>query len=122
MRPVLLERARSNPTEENFEAFYYVQRVILYKTQRLSIISARTIQKNPFLDKDSRYLGASSASDALATMGAPISLVIRNRANKVQALNEMFSNSCQLANALVSNTKKYLEESPDLKSAMKAIA
>ena len=56
---------------------------------------------------------------ALATMGAPISLVICNLPNKVQTLNEMFSNSCQLANALVTNTKKYLEESPDLKSAMK---
>ena len=55
-------------------------------------------------------------------MGAPISLVIRNLPNKVQTLNEMFSNSCQLANALVTNTKKYLEESPDLKSAMNATA
>lgn len=57
---------------------------------------------------------------ALDAMDAQTGGVIRNLANKIQSLNQMFSNSCQLASGLVTNAKKAYEESTDFKSAMTA--
>ncbi|WP_137887528.1 conjugal transfer protein TraH [Pseudomonas sp. 2FE] len=55
---------------------------------------------------------------ALDAMDAQTGGVIRNLANKIQSLNQMFSNSCQLASGLVTNAKKAFEETSDFKSAM----
>ena len=46
---------------------------------------------------------------ALDAMDAQTGGVIRNLANKIQSLNQMFSNSCQLASGLVTNAKKAYE-------------
>lgn len=57
---------------------------------------------------------------ALDAMDAQTGGVIRNLANKIQSLNQMFSNSCQLASGMVVNAKKAFEETSDFKSAMTA--
>lgn len=54
---------------------------------------------------------------ALDAMDAQTAGVIRNLANKIQQLNQMFSNSCQLASGLVTNAYKSYRESSDLKAA-----
>lgn len=57
---------------------------------------------------------------ALDAMDAQTGGVIRNLANKIQSLNQMFSNSCQLASGMVSNAQDAFRESSDLKSAITA--
>lgn len=57
---------------------------------------------------------------ALDAMDAQTAGVIRNLANKIQSLNQMFSNSCQIASGLVTDAKKAYMEASDLSSAMTA--
>lgn len=57
---------------------------------------------------------------ALELMDAQTAGVIRNLANKIQSLNQMFSNSCQLAQGVMSGGVAAFKEGGDLKSAMTA--
>lgn len=57
---------------------------------------------------------------AIDAMDAQTAGVIRNLANKIQSLNQMFSNSCQIASGLITDAKKAYEESSDLSSAISA--
>lgn len=57
---------------------------------------------------------------ALEAMDPKVAGVISTLANKIQQLNQMFSNSCQLASGLVTNAYKAYKESSDLSSAASA--
>lgn len=57
---------------------------------------------------------------ALEAMDSMTSGVISKLANKIQQLNQMFSNSCQLASGLVTNAYKAFKENNDLGSATSA--
>lgn len=57
---------------------------------------------------------------ALEAMDSMTAGVISKLANKIQQLNQMFSNSCQLASGLVTNAFKAVRESSDLGSATSA--
>ncbi|MCC9289583.1 conjugal transfer protein TraH [Pseudomonas aeruginosa] len=57
---------------------------------------------------------------ALDAMEAQTGRVMRNLANEIQALNQMLSNSSQLASGLVTIAKKAYEECTDFISAMSA--
>lgn len=54
---------------------------------------------------------------ALSYMDEATAGIIRGLRNNIQRLNEMFSNSCQLASGIVNGGMKALEENKDLKSA-----
>lgn len=57
---------------------------------------------------------------ALEYMDAQTSGVIKNITGRIQQLNQMFSNSCQLASGIVNGGMKALEENRDFKSASNA--
>lgn len=57
---------------------------------------------------------------ALEYMDAQTSGVIKNITGRIQQLNQMFSNSCQLASGIVNGGIKALEENRDFKSASSA--
>jgi len=57
---------------------------------------------------------------ALEAMDSMTSGVISKLANKIQQLNQMFSNSCQMASGLLTNAYKAYKENSDLTSAASA--
>lgn len=57
---------------------------------------------------------------ALEYMDPSTANIIRNLANKIQQLNQMFSNSCQLASGIVTGGLKAFQERHDLKAASTA--
>lgn len=57
---------------------------------------------------------------ALEYMDPSTANIIRNLANKIQQLNQMFSNSCQLASGIVSGGLAAFKERHDLKAATTA--
>jgi len=67
MLPKLKEAAIDNPTDENIEAYYFAQRLMLDKSERFSRRSMDVIRNQPLLDEDLRYPASNAASDALAT-------------------------------------------------------
>ncbi|SIR01014.1 conjugal transfer protein TraH [Aquipseudomonas alcaligenes] len=58
---------------------------------------------------------------AIEAMDSATNGVLRNLTNKIQSLNQMFSNSCQLAQGIVQGTADAFKEKRDLKSAMTGI-
>lgn len=65
--PKLREAAIDNPTDENLEAYYFTQRLMMDKSETFSKRSMEVIRNNPLLDEDLRYPASNAASDALAT-------------------------------------------------------
>ncbi|WP_256660050.1 conjugal transfer protein TraF [Pseudomonas sp. LS-2] len=63
--PIYRDRAIDNPTDENVQAYYYLQRVMMDKASKFSEMSSRVIMKDPFLDEDSRRPVATYAANAL---------------------------------------------------------
>lgn len=55
---------------------------------------------------------------AMEAMDSATNGVLRNLTNKIQSLNQMFSNSCQLAQGVVSGAADAFAEKRDLKSAL----
>lgn len=65
--PKLREAASDNPSDENIQAYYYAQRLMMDKSERFSRRSMEVIRNDPFLDEDLRYPASNAASDALAS-------------------------------------------------------
>ncbi|MFB8831982.1 conjugal transfer protein TraF [Azotobacter sp. CWF10] len=65
--PKLREAAIDNPSDENIQAYYYAQRLMMDKSERFSRRSMEVIRNDPFLDEDLRYPASNAASDALAS-------------------------------------------------------
>lgn len=65
--PKLREAAIDNPTDENLQAYYFTQRLMMDKSETFSRRSMEVIRNNPLLDEDLRYPASNAASDALAT-------------------------------------------------------
>lgn len=64
--PKLRETAIDNPTDENIQAYYYAQRLMMDKSEQFSRRSMEVIRNDPLLDEDLRYPASNAASDALA--------------------------------------------------------
>lgn len=106
--PKYRDRAIDNPTEENVQAYYYLQRVMMDKASRFSEASSRAIMKDPFLDEDSRRPVATYAANALnRDVTANKDKVLRSLSDKV-GLFFFFKSNCMLcaeqANVLQSLT------------------
>ncbi|SEJ70506.1 TraF-like protein, partial [Azotobacter beijerinckii] len=65
--PKLREAAIDEPSDENIQAYYYAQRLMMDKSERFSRRSMEVIRNDPFLDEDLRYPASNAASDALAS-------------------------------------------------------
>lgn len=65
--PKLREAAIDDPSDENIQAYYYAQRLMMDKSERFSRRSMEVIRNDPFLDEDLRYPASNAASDALAS-------------------------------------------------------
>lgn len=65
--PKLREAAIDNPTDENLQAYYFTQRLMMDKSETFSKRSMEVIRNNPLLDEDLRYPASNAASDALAS-------------------------------------------------------
>ena len=59
---------------------------------------------------------------AMEAMDSATNGVLRNLTNKIQSLNQMFSNSCQLAQGVVNGAQEAFSEKRDLKSALRVMA
>lgn len=59
---------------------------------------------------------------AMEAMDSATNGVLRNLTNKIQSLNQMFSNSCKLAQGLVTGTMDAFREKRDLKSSLAGVA
>jgi len=60
--PIMLERAMDNPSKENVAAYYYVQRVLLDKSQNFAEKAREVTSTDPLLDETNRI--------PLSTLGA----------------------------------------------------
>lgn len=58
---------------------------------------------------------------AMEAMDSSVSGVLRDLTNRIQSLNEMFSNSCQLAQGVVQGAADAYAEKRDLKSALTGV-
>ncbi len=65
--PKLREAAIDDPSDENIQAYYFTQRLMMDKSETFSRRSMDVIKNNPLLDEDLRYPASNAASDALAT-------------------------------------------------------
>ena len=63
--PVLEERAINNPTKENVEAYSYVKRVVLDKSQRFQSAVSKVVNEDPLLNENNRVPYASSGSQMI---------------------------------------------------------
>ena len=62
--PLLEARAIDNPTPENVRAFYYVQRVMLDKSEAFASAAEIVVQGDPFIDETIRRPTATYAANA----------------------------------------------------------
>lgn len=65
--PKLREIAIDNPSDENIQAYYYAQRLMMDKSEHFSRRSQEVIRNDPLLDEDLRYPVTNAASDAIAS-------------------------------------------------------
>lgn len=63
--PKFRDRAIDNPTRENIQAYYYLQRVMMDKSSKFSEESSKAIMRDPFLDEDSRRPVSTYAANAM---------------------------------------------------------
>lgn len=63
MMPKLLDKAIDEPTPENLQAYLYVQRVYLDKSQRYAEAAQQTVFSEPLLDENNRMPVASYGKD-----------------------------------------------------------
>lgn len=63
--PKYRDKAIDNPSEENVQAYYYLQRLMMDKANRFAEMSSTVIMKDPFLDEDSRRPVATYAANAM---------------------------------------------------------
>jgi conjugal transfer pilus assembly protein TraF len=63
--PKYRDKAIDKPTEENVQAYYYLQRLMMDKANKFAEMSSTVIMKDPFLDEDSRRPVATYAANAM---------------------------------------------------------
>ena len=94
--PKFRDRAIDNPTQENVQAYYYLQRVMMDKSSKFSEASSRVIMRDPFLDEDSRRPVATFAANAMnRAAGMKKDEVVRDISKKA-GLFFFFKGNCVL--------------------------
>lgn len=63
--PLLQARAIDNPTVENVRAFYYVQRVMMDKSEKFATVAEQVVQGDPYIDETIRRPTATYAANAM---------------------------------------------------------
>ncbi|WP_132706209.1 conjugal transfer protein TraF [Pseudomonas aeruginosa] len=88
--------AIDNPTEENVQRYYYMQRMMMDKANKFAEVSSTVIMKDPFLDEDSRRPVATYAAMAMnREVGAKAEKVLKDLSKQV-GLFFFFSSDCML--------------------------
>lgn len=94
--PKYRDKAIDNPTEENVQAYYYLQRLMMDKANRFAEMSSTVIMKDPFLDEDSRRPVATYAANAMnREVAKRTEKVLKDLSNKV-GLFFFFKSDCAL--------------------------
>lgn len=68
--PKLRDRAIEDPTDENVQAYYYTQRVMMDMSERFARRANEVIGGDPFLDEDLRSPASNAASNEIAEQAA----------------------------------------------------
>jgi len=64
--PVLRDRAIEAPTDENIQAYYYAQRLMLDMSERFARRANEVVGGDPFLDEDLRSPASNASADEIA--------------------------------------------------------
>lgn len=64
--PRLRDRAIESPTDENIQAYYYAQRLMLDMGERFARRANEVVGSDPFLDEDLRSPASNAAAEAIA--------------------------------------------------------
>lgn len=94
--PKYRDLAIDEPTVENVQRYYYLQRLMMDKANKFAEMSSTVIMKDPFLDEDSRRPVATYAANAMnREVGIRAEKVLKDLSGKV-GLFYFFKSNCLL--------------------------
>lgn len=94
--PVYRDIAIDNPTVENIQRYYYLQRLMMDKANKFAEMSSTVIMKDPFLDEDSRRPVATYAAHAMnREVGIRADAALKSLSKKV-GLFYFFKSDCMI--------------------------
>ena len=104
--PILIERAMDNPTKENVAAYYYVQRVLMDKSQNFAEKAREVTSTDPLLDETNRI--------PLSTLGAGLfgRLELKAHSEAMKYLSQkgaiwlFYSSTCDYCSAQIRTVKE----------------
>jgi len=94
--PLYRDRAIDSPTNQNIQAYYYLQRLMMDKANVFAERSTSVIMRDPFLDEDSRRPVATYAANTMNREASKRKdTVLKDLSNKV-GLFYFFKSDCEL--------------------------
>ena len=103
--PVLLDRAMTNPSEENVRAYKYMERLALDMTTNYANMSEHVVRNDPMLDESVRFpISSMARAQALSQIGRAREGIIRDLRSKA-GLWMFFDSKCQFCHSQFAVTR-----------------
>ena len=103
--PILLDRAMTNPTEENVRAYKYMERLALDMTTNYANMSEHVVRNDPMLDESVRFpISSMARAQALSQIGRAREGIIRDLRSKA-GLWMFFDSQCRFCHSQFAVTR-----------------
>lgn len=100
--PRLRDRAIESPTDENIQAYYYAQRLMLDMGERFARRANEVVGSDPFLDEDLRSPASNASAEAIAKNAVETRDMLLRRTSEQAALLFFFrGNDCRMCGPTV---------------------
>ncbi|MCK5531589.1 MAG: conjugal transfer protein TraF [Halopseudomonas aestusnigri] len=102
--PMLRDKAIEDPTDENIQAYYYAQRLMLDMSERFARRTNEVISSDPFLDEDLRSPASNAAAEAIAKDAvAKRDMLLERVAGKAALIFFYEGNNCRMCGPTISS-------------------
>lgn len=102
--PMLRDKAIEDPSDENIQAYYYAQRLMLDMSERFARRTNEVISSDPFLDEDLRSPASNAAAEAIAKDAvAKRDILLERIAGKAALVFFFEGNNCRMCAPTISS-------------------
>lgn len=107
--PLLEARAIDDPTPENVRAFYYVQRVMLDKSEAFANTAEMVVQGDPFIDETIRRPTATYAANTLNEHASDVTADLLRKIANYTGILFFFRSDCAPCHVLAPVLKRFAD-------------